>query len=178
MHGPFRNPPSSSSPLICHAMACLTCRRLKIRCSGGKPCVRCQRLSKECAYDDGTGGDTTKVVGTPLGQPAPKRPRISSVKSPYAGGYSRPGSGLMQLADRHETFPIVDQVSPPFSSFTYADHAIEQGEGASSIPRCIMPFPQMMDPLRCGILGEREARTLHAQSVGGSPELHSVLMRY
>jgi len=34
-----------------HFKACLRCRRKKVRCPGGHPCIKCARNGEECQYD-------------------------------------------------------------------------------------------------------------------------------
>ncbi|KAI9222261.1 hypothetical protein BC828DRAFT_378807 [Blastocladiella britannica] len=83
--------------------ACVTCRRRKIRCSGGFPCAHCHEFGVPCEY----------------GQPAkrgPKAPR-SQAGSPLSSGASSPVTAGARPPRRRRSPPPPNGPTSPGSSF-------------------------------------------------------------
>lgn len=47
--------------------ACFRCRKQKLRCLGGRPCVRCVKAGKGCDFGKGNAGNITHPPNTPIG---------------------------------------------------------------------------------------------------------------
>ena len=147
-------------------IACLQCRKQKIRCNGNQPCERCKRMSVQCLFGPTTSSSTSTSPRYRKSSTATKTPegrRNEESRPPTVDDLPRYRSGSTSPERLRSTSYAVpthtDHVSPPFSTFTYQpapDPPIQD----LLVPLCAQPFPELQDPIECGIVPLTFARWL------------------
>lgn len=147
-------------------IACLQCRKQKIRCNGDEPCERCNRMRLHCAF--GPTASSSASTSPRHRKPStilktPETSRLGESRPATPDGIPRYPTRPIQVRPRRsgsQTSPRRnDNVSPPFSTFTYLpapDPPIQD----VLVPLCAQPFPELQDPIACGIVPVTFARWL------------------
>jgi len=152
-------------------IACLNCRKQKIRCNGSQPCERCGRMKLQCLF-----GPSTSIPSSPNRRKGSSSVTIKNLeisrfegsRPPTPDGLPRYGltSAMRTTPRRRNSFSQMTpshigayHVSRPFSTFTYQP-APDPPVQDILVPRCAQPFPELQDPVECGIMPLTSARWL------------------
>ena len=145
-------------------IACLPCRKQKIRCNGKQPCERCKRMSLQCLFGSTPSTPTSPYRRTLAGSSSIRTPRINRIEESrpptpdelprYGSSSTRSTKSTVSRRQRSvsdSTVVLADQLSPPFSTFTYQP-APDPPIRDFLVPLCAQPFPELQDPVECGIV--------------------------
>ncbi len=143
-------------------IACQQCRKQKIRCNGDEPCERCHRLRFECIFgptakssqiDRPRRSSSTTTTLVTNRYDSPISPTIHHGQTRYSSTSSMrtDPTPKRQTSATNPTPAHVEHVSPPFSTFTYQP-APDPPVQDLLVPLCAQPFPELRDPIDCGIV--------------------------
>ncbi|OGM46165.1 hypothetical protein ABOM_004951 [Aspergillus bombycis] len=121
--------------------ACDTCKEKKTRCSGTRPCARCQRLSLVCEYE------TTYARG--LGPPPPPPLELTFVDQPDKQQHFKQDSSFLTSLQRpglHEAAPRAPTSSTDLLTADFQGGYLDLASGTSFINRVCQRLNQDKTP--------------------------------
>ncbi|KAF2150554.1 hypothetical protein K461DRAFT_178127 [Myriangium duriaei CBS 260.36] len=136
------------SPAHRVAVACLTCRRSKLKCSGTQPCDRCQKRSRTCVFDESDEHPTPTVPR----QLIPRPPQVSTPRpsrwSPQRGARRSPSRLALQSAPSPAQQPAQRPVSAQAAPVAYIE-TTGPSAGPATTPATTTAAPSDADPSTC-----------------------------
>ncbi|KAF3764776.1 hypothetical protein M406DRAFT_258289 [Cryphonectria parasitica EP155] len=127
---PQHQPPNNAGVPKPKRLACMVCRKRKLRCDGNRPCCStCTRLGHDCAYDE-----VRRKSGPKRGYVKALEERLKQVETllktqepPAATASKTASSNTPPISSRTE--PKISSTTPPVPSLNVPDPPINAGGG-------------------------------------------------